>query len=196
MPISFKKAFIIVLILHGALYGVLKYRSYSARMAREARDREVAANYESNQDIWNNKGKKLRVLAVPKPKIKKEEKSFKDYFVDRVAYVINGGREFYGKLLTIPPKIDYEAKDTLDKIEKKINPPVRLKPAIKPKPIPSPTPFRTVVYRHTRGIEQEIPQSKPKIVKEEMVSTSVVLPVQSSVPRLRLVRPCPPPNFN
>ena len=196
MPISFKKAFIIVLVLHGALYGVLKYRSYSAKMAREAKDREVAANYEKNQDVWNNKGKKLVVVAVPKPKIKREEKSFKDYFVDSVAYVINGSREFYGKLLTIPPKIDYEAKDTLDRIEKKINLPVRLKPTIKPKPIPSPTPFLTVVYRATRVIEQKVPQSKPRIVKEGMVSTSVVSPVQSSVPRLRLVRPCPPSNFN
>jgi hypothetical protein len=195
---SFKKALVIVLVLHGALYGFFKLRSYSDKMAREVKYREIASRTNDSADIWNNQGRKLQVVAVPKPKIKKEEKSFKDYFVNTVAYAINKSREFYGMLLTIPPVIDYQAKDTIDKIEKKINKPVQSKPIIKPKSksVPSPTPFVTVVYKHTRVIEQDIIKKAPKITREEM--NSIYIPESSSLPqpRLRPVKLCPPPNFN
>jgi len=198
---SFKKAFVIVLVLHGALYGFLKLRSYSDKMAREAKYNEIAARVNDSADIWNNQGRKLQVVAVPKPKVKKEEKSFKDYFVDITAYTINKSREFYGMLLTIPPAIDYQTKDTIDKIEKKINKPVQSKPIIKPKPksTPSPTPLVTVVYKHTRVIEQDTIKKTPKITREE--TSSIYIPASSSPPsspqpRLRPVMLCPPPNFN
>lgn len=168
-------------------------------MAREAKYNEIASRVSDSTDIWNNQGRKLQVVAVPKPKIKKEEKSFKDYFVDTVAYSINEGREFYGTLFTIPRAIEYQAKDTLDRIEKKINKPVQSKPNIKPKPksIPSPTPLVTVIYKHTRVIEQDTIKKASKITREEM--NSIYIPASSSPPpqpRLRPVKLCPPPNFN
>ena len=169
-------------------------------MAREAREEQLSARYNDSTDIWNNQGKKPRVVAVPKPKIKKEEKSFKDYFDDITAYIINKSREFYGMLFTIPPVIDYQTKDTLDKIEKKINKPVQSKPIIKPKPksTPSPTPLVTVIYKHTRVIEQDTIKNTPKITREE--TSSIYIPASSSPlpsqPRLRPVKLCPPPNFN
>jgi len=195
---SFKKAFVIVLVLHGALYGFLKLRSYSDKMAREAKYNEIAARVNDSADIWNNQGRKLQVVAVPKPKVKKEEKSFKDYFVDITAYTINKSREFYGMLLTIPPAIDYQTKDTIDKIEKKINKPVQSKPIIKPKPksTPSPTPFVTVVYKHTRVVEQDIIKKTPKITREEMSSIYIPESLSPPQPRLRAVKLYPPPNFN
>jgi len=200
---SFKKAFVIVLVLHVALYGFLKLRNYSDKMAREAKYNEIASRVNDGADIWNNQGRKLQVVAVPKPKIKKEEKSFKDYFVDITAYIINKSREFYGMLLTIPPAIDYQTKDTLDKIEKKINKPVQSKPIIKSKPksTPSPTPLVTVIYKHTRVIEQDTIKKTPKITREE--TSSIYIPASSSSPppsspqpRLRPVKLYPPPNFN
>ena len=201
MPITFRKAVLLVILLHVgggmALYGFLQYRSYRDKIARENRDREVIANYNNNPTDWNNQGKKLRVVAVPKlkPKSKIEEKSFKDYFIDITAHIINEGKELYGMALTIPPKIEHQTKDTVDKIEKKIKQKEQLKPAVKPRPTPRPTPFTTVIYKHTRVIEHNKASSRPSVVKEEMISTSVVPIEQVSAPRLRLVRPCPPPNF-
>lgn len=207
---TFKKATVIVICLHVLggvlLYGVLKYKSHRAREVREARDREIAASYSNNPADWNNQGKKPRVVAIPKlkPKVRKEEKSLKDYFVNSVVYVINKSEELYKRLLTIPPVIDYQTKDTLDKIEKKINKPVQTKPIIrlKPKSIPSPTPQVTIIYKYTQVVEQNVVTKKPEIVSQE--TSSIYIPSHSSSPplpqlshpRLRPVRLCPPPNFD
>jgi len=203
MCISFKKAFVIVLLLHGTLYGFLKVRSYMDKRARDMRDKEIAANYENNQDVWNNQGKKLRVLAVPKPTPhnKKQVKSFKYYVVDAVAYAINSSRELHARLLMVPPTMDYETKDTLDKIQKKIKPPaakpiVPLKPALKPKPKSQPAPFATVVYRQQASVAQNVTPREPTIAKQEIILPSVPPATPPSVSRLRPVKLCPPPNFN
>ena len=211
---TFKKATVIVICLHVLggvlLYGVLKYKSHRAREVREARDREIAASYSNNPADWNNQGKKPRVVAIPKlkPKVRKEEECLKDYFVNSVVYIINKSKELYKRLLTIPPVIDYQTKDTLDKIEKKINNPVQTKPIIRPKPksipssTPSSTPQVTIIYKYTQVVEQNVVTKKPEIVSQE--TSSIYIPSHSSPPplpqlphpRLRPVRLCPPPNFN